>query len=166
MARDVPDHRQFDRGRRAVHLWPIGDVISFPADAVARLKRAVAPMLGAVRRPRQAAAGIASLWHFVARGGITVLTPSAGRAMIATTVQPDGDIYTVVDAAILAWQVDSQTELRKQHSELVRQSLAQITSVAELLRSLSFLATPVFIILNAIAVAAVLTRQEYWTILA
>src|SRR5689334_23291597 len=117
MAWNVPDHRQSNRGRRAAYLWPVGGMISFPADAVALLKRDVAPVLGAVRRPRQAAAGIALLWHFVARGGITILTPSAGRAMIATTVQPDGDTYTVVDAAVLGWQVDSQAELRQRHSE-------------------------------------------------
>src|SRR3954453_11204461 len=133
MARDVPDHRQSYRGCRAVHFRSGGVVIPFPTEAFAHLGRELdsarlrtGRLFAAVRRPSEAAAGINALSHLIVRGGITIQTPAAGTVMIATTVQPDGDILTFIDKEVLTWPSTRQSELKVEHFCMLRRSLAQL----------------------------------------
>lgn len=114
-----------------------------------------ATVVSAGRRPGEVRAAIALYWHLFARGGLVVQTPATGRAMIATTVQPDGDILVVIDRQVLSWSSTWQAAFHEAHFVELRQSLAQLTLLPELLGSVLTLAWLPFVVVQAYTVLTV-----------
>lgn len=121
----------------------------------AEIMKRIAHGLAALRRPRDFKDSAALYWDLFARGGFVVRTPATGRAMIATTVQPDGDILAVIDAQVLEWDDARQEELRSLHASRVRQSLAKLAVSPDLLRGVMALGWLPFVGLQAYTLAAV-----------
>ena len=83
-----------------------------------------------------AGAAVELCWELIGQGGVRVQTPPApARPVIVTTVQLDGDIITLVDPALLEWQSDALTTVRRQHMAAVRDALAPLSLMPGVLRA-------------------------------
>ena len=97
---------------------------------------------------------IALLWQMVVQGGMRIETVAAGAPVIATVVQLDGDIFTLVNENVLSWPPERQVDLHANHAHDLRQALQQLVRLAALRHTIIAVLNSSFVLLQTFVVTS------------
>ena len=83
-----------------------------------------------IRHPGAALATLEQAWRMLALGGIVVRTPNSDDALLATTVQLDGDLVTIVRGDLFANGDDAQRALwLEEHSQALGRTVLPLAPI-------------------------------------
>ena len=124
-------------------MWPITRVW------VTRLRRTAVEDLGAVfqvvRNPGAALSAIEQAWHLISLGALVISTPEGEQALIATSVQLDGDMLTAIHPDLLQPGREAERDRRTEdHLMKVRTALAPLHEIIRAHRGIKTLVIGMF----------------------